>query len=465
MMAAPSSEVDLARLELLLAARKVSELRDFAARHGVDVARARKRKEIARALALSPAAATIWSEVVPPTAGPAIPSMDDAEADRLLYVAKNAAAEGGRALDLLAQARARFEARDFERAVALSEEAALVAGPPDGGGHRSAWAITILGCQRLVEDSARAGREVSEAVDLVRAAKRAFREGDRRDPDSLRRLAAMAQSLHATERGRARAGIAEVAATLDKAAGIGAELSLAQKALDRARDALARNDPFLCLQALSAAEGLAREAVDARVQDIEEGLQATEALIREGRNVGADVAEAERLLDQARSAFGEKQVLLAGQLVKRSERSALRSQQSQIQKAIDLRRRQVERGMAILAGVEPLLAEADAYGIDTAEPRVLSLQARDILAKGDYVNGTLFARNAASAARSLEPRLLEERIRRGLVKPQSGVCANCGSRRLAFRDNGWAQCLECGRAFRWRTILAAWRRLTGAPRA
>jgi len=215
------------------------------------------------------------------------------------------------------------------------------------------------------------------------------------------------------EKDRAAAGVAEMSSVLAKAAQIGADITLAEDALGRARGALVLGNEVLCLELVASAEGLARDAVDARVRDIEEALRATDALVAEARNVGADVAEAERLSAQAREAFREKRVALAGELVRRSERSAMRSQQSQIERAIDLGRRQIDRAMAVLRRIDPVLVEADALGIDTSELRVLVAQARDVLAKGDTVNGTLFARNAASAARALEPQLAEEQSRQG----------------------------------------------------
>ncbi len=226
------------------------------------------------------------------------------------------------------------------------------------------------------------------------------------------RIASSEDRARSGERERAAAAIADVSAVFGKAAEIGADLARAEDALGRARGALARDEPSLCLELISTAERFARDAVDARGRDIEDALRATEALIAEARNVGANVADAERLLDQARSAFREKRVALAGELVTRSERSAMRSQQSQIERAIDLRRRQFDKAMAILRGVDPVLEAADALGIDTSELRVLVEQARDVLAKGDTVNGTLFARNVAAAARALEPRLAEEGTRR-----------------------------------------------------
>ena len=227
------------------------------------------------------------------------------------------------------------------------------------------------------------------------------------------RAAPTAEPMRSPERDRATVAVAEMSAVLAKAAQIGADIARAEDALRRAREALARDAPSMTFEFIADAERLARDAVDARVREIEDALRATDALVAEARHVGADVAEAERLSAQAREAFREKQVALAGELVRRSERSAMRSQQSHLERAIDLGRRQIDRAMAVLRRIDPILVEADALGIDTTELRVLVAQARDVLAKGDTVSGTLFARNAAAAARALQPRIAAERLRGG----------------------------------------------------
>ncbi|MGQ0797810.1 MAG: hypothetical protein ACT4OI_08130 [Methanobacteriota archaeon] len=179
------------------------------------------------------------------------------------------------------------------------------------------------------------------------------------------------------------------------------------------------------------------------------------------RTVGADPVEAESLLAEARRAAELEDFPAAWDLAKRAERLAMRGQQEQIQKAIRLRDAQIERAQAIVAAGEPVVQEAESYGIDVAESRTLLRQARDVLAKGDYVTGMIFAQNAEEAIARLEPRLDEERRTRGIQKPTQGVCGVCASRRLHFYDNGWGRCLACGGTFRWRSASGVLETLRG----
>ena len=460
-------------LEALLGDMKLKDLRTLAARHGVDVLHLRKKKEIAEALVTTPAAQAVYDEVRSQlegahaaTAAPPRPAMDHAETDLLLYGSKNAEVDFGRAEDLLDQARMRFEERNFERAIIAADEAAQLTRANADGLQRSASAYMILSCQRLIEDCGKAGREVDDAADLLRLVKEAFRTNDlAAKPGLLSELEEVSRNLYTQEIQRARQEIYRVQDAIAHLSDTGASVARPEGILNGARDALRRNDHLLAIQLAAEAEKAAREALQAREREIDGSVPMTAAVINEARNVGADVSEAEKWLEKARVAVSDKDYVLAAELVKRSERAAMQSQHHQIEKAMELRRRQVEKAQQIIESVQPLVDEAEDLDIDVTEARTLVRQARDVLAKGDYVNGTVFAKNAAAAVRRLEPKLVEERTRRGIRKPEAGVCAACRSGRLTFRDDGWGQCMDCGRTFRWRRVPGSlWERFVNAIR-
>lgn len=462
-------------LEALLVEMKLKDLRSLAARRGVDVTRLRKKKEIAASLVMSPAAQAIYDEVrpqleavvaaapTPPT--PSLPPLDDPDADVLLYASKNAEVDLGRSEDLLDQARMRFEERNFERAIAAADEAAALTRSNAETLHRSAWAYAILSCQRLIEDCGKAGREVDEAAALLLDVKKAFRTNAlAAQPDLLAKLEEVSRNLYSQEIQRARQEIYRVQEVIGQVANTGANVVLPDEALNRARDALRRNDHLLAIQLAGEAERISNETLQSRIREIEGSIPLTASMIAEARNVGADVSEAEKWLEKAKGAAAEKEYVLAAELVKRSERAAMQSQHHQIEKAMELRRRQVEKAQQLIEAVEPLIDEADGFGLDVIEARTLLKQARDVLSKGDYVNGTVYARNAAEVARRLEPKLVEERKRRGILKPEKGVCGVCGSTRLQFFDDGSGRCIECGHTFRWRVPTSLWERFVTALR-
>lgn len=256
----------------------------------------------------------------------------------------------------------------------------------------------------------------------------------------------------------------ELAATRDavrESANLGAAVGAAEDDWNAAAHLLEDGDIEGARHKVAAAARRATEARERRIREIEEALHAVDDHIVQARNVGADVAEAERLLAEAGLAAEAREYGRADDLVKRAERAAMESQQRQIQRAIELRETQMERSQAIIASCEPLILEAEAYGLNPSDVRTLLRQARDVLAKGDYVSAFQFARNAEEATYRLEAHVEEERRRRGIMRPRAGACAACGSEQLTFYDDGWGQCGKCGSTFRWRLPRGVRERVRG----
>lgn len=256
----------------------------------------------------------------------------------------------------------------------------------------------------------------------------------------------------------------ELAATRDsirEASNLGASVGAAEEVWMAAAESLDRGGYEEAGELLERAAWRTTEARERRIREIEDTLSSIEDHIALARNVGADVGEAEKLQAQARTAVSTREYAEAGDLVKRAERAAMVGQQKQILRAIQLRESQVERAHAVIASCEPLLQEAESYGLSVSEVRTLLRQARDVLSKGDYVAGMTFARNAEEAAYRLEAHIEEERRRRGIVRPAPGLCGVCRSDRLTFYDDGWGRCGKCGTSFRWRGPLGIRERLRG----
>lgn len=256
----------------------------------------------------------------------------------------------------------------------------------------------------------------------------------------------------------------ELAATRDavqEAANLGAAVAAAEDDWNAATRLLDEGDFDGARHRVAAAARRATEARERRIREIEEALHAVDDHIVQARNVGADVEEAERLLAEAGVAAEAREYGRADDFVKRAERAAMESQQRQIQRAIHLRETQMERSQAIIASCEPLILEAEAYALNPSDVRTLLRQARDVLAKGDYVTAFQFARNAEEATYRLEAQVEEERRRRGIMRPKAGMCGVCGSDQLTFYDDGWGRCGKCGGTFRWRLPRGVRERVRG----
>lgn len=248
----------------------------------------------------------------------------------------------------------------------------------------------------------------------------------------------------------------QLAATQDsihEAANLGAPVAAAEDAWTSAGEALDRGLLRETEGQLVRASRLAEEARNRRIRDIEGSLSSIDDHILLARAVGAEVDEAARLQAEAREALTARSYVEAGDLAKRAERIAMEGQQRKIEQAMQLRDLQIEKAMAVIASCEPLLQEAESYDLDPAEVRTLLRQARDVLARGDYVAGLTFAHNAEEASQRLEWKIDAERRRRGIERPGLGLCGVCGSGRLTFYDDGWGRCGACQGEFRWRGPL------------
>src|SRR5207249_442657 len=223
------------------------------------------------------------------------------------------------------------------------------------------------------------------------------------------------------------------------------ETVTARALLERARNVFFQgqllDDAFL--QDLVRAAEVAHEREADRVRDL---LALTRDSIREAANLGASIALAEDAWKRG------------GDFLDR-DRLAMKGQQRQIERAMQLRQAQVEKAQAIIDACEPGLKEAESYDLSATEVRVLLRQAQDVLTKGDYLAGLTFARNAEEAAQRLEAQVDDERRRRGIQRPASGTCGVCRSTRVTFQDDGWGRCEDCGTTFRWRGPLGVWERL------
>jgi hypothetical protein len=464
-------------LSHLLDSKSLKELKDIAARHGVSISKDDHRKELINTLIANPSAAAIAEslkseksldtikaqleevkgEIVRTAEAVRLPPMEDPTVDPALKEALSLEVDFDHCEDLLDQARMRFEEKNFEGALSAAVEARESAEKCSMEMENSTLAYAILSAQRLVEECGKAGRDVEKAADILRTAKRLFREGDTDGMNGqLKELEAVSRSLFSAEVRRARDEIHRTQEIMRDISNLGADVRKAEDVLGEARDALKRNEYKRSIEHSARAIEMAETAKQERLKSIEEAIPSTTSIIEEAKHVGADIAEAERLVSKAKTAFASKEYLLASELVKRAERAAMESQQNQILRAMELRRRQVEKAQAIVTQIEPVIDEAEGFGMDIAEARTLLQQAKDILIEGDYVNGTIFAKNAAEVSRRLEPMLVEERAKRGIAKPIEGVCASCGSGRLQFTDDGWSRCLDCGHTYRWRAPTGVW---------
>jgi hypothetical protein len=402
-------------------------------------------------------------EPAPPEPTPAPPPPEaptrirKPDTEGLLLQARNIDADFGLAEDILDQARMRFEERAFDRVLELAHEALLLVYGTLDSFERSAWSYAILASQKLIEESGRVGRDVEPASSLLRDARVAYVSGNlAANRDLLIKLQGATKALYSEEVKSLRQKIYAAEDRIQQAAHLGADVSAAEEALAHARDAMQRAEHATVVELLAETERLAQLAFDERVKDIAAAIPQAAKVIEESQHVGAEVGEAFRLLEKAKVAINRREYVLAAELVQRSERSALQAQHHQIQKAMELRLRQIEKAQGMVNRIVPILDEAAWYGIDIEQARSVLTDATEVLDQGDYVNGTILAKEAEELAAALVPQIVAERPKHGIVKPASGRCEVCTSEDVSFLDDGWSRCNACHASWRWRVPSGLW---------
>lgn len=443
-------EAEHRRMEYRLGRLRPRQLRELGERYRVSLLGLKRKSDLVAALVGAPGSSEILME---------LEAQDTADRDAGLALGRDADVDYERVEELLDQARKRFQERQFEAALTAAQEASRIAERTTDQLRRASWSYAVLAAQGLLEPCNPEDPETAIARALLERARDVFFQGELMDDAFLQDLVRAAEVAHAREADRVRELLAVTRDSIREAANLGASIAMAEDAWKRGGDSLDRDQLAVARENFVEAGQRAEEARLRRIRDVEESIGFVSDHIALARNVGADMEEAEELHRAARTAVAVGEHGHAGDLLKRAERLAMKGQQRQIERAMQMRQAQVEKAQAIIGACEPVLKEAESYDISATEVRVLLRQARDVLTKGDYLAGLTFARNAEEAAQRLEAQVADERRRRGIQKPASGTCGVCRSARLTFGDDGWGRCGECGSTFRWRGPFGVWERL------
>ena len=444
------TEADRRRMEYHLERLRPRQLRELGERHRVGLLGLKRKSDLVVTIAAAPGAPEILME---------LEAQDAAERDSGFVLGRDADVDYERVEELLDQARKRFQERQFEAALTAAQEASRIAERTTEQLRRASWSYAVLAAQGLLEPCNPEDPETATARALLDRARDVFFQGQLLDDAFLQDLVRAAEVAHSREADRVRDLLAFTRDSIREAANLGASIALAEDAWKRGGDSLDRDRLAAARESFVEAAQRVEDARIRRIREVEESIGFVSDHIGLARNVGADMREAEELHQAAQTAIAAGEHGHAGDLLKRAERLAMKGQQRQIERAMQLRQAQVEKAQGIIGSCEPVLKEAESYDLSATEVRVLLRQARDVLTKGDYLAGLTFARNAEEAAQRLEAQVADERRRRGIQKPASGTCGVCRSPRVTFQDDGWGRCEDCGTTFRWRGPLGVWERL------
>ncbi len=392
----------------------------------------------------------------PPVEGPLVLSPDDhpsmpPELQAKLESALPYAGDMLRLHHLLTEADRRWGSGDHAMALAQAREAIDALEAAEDRFLNSSWAHVLASMEALVWEARGPTPALEEARASLEEIRTIFASGDLRPhrPALDRAMSAMS-ALYLTEAERVRQDVTRATEKMRELAAMGGRVADIHIMLQKANEVLRSGDRGQGAELLLRATALMEEEVPRRLEELRSNMVAVEFTLQEASALGANTTEARRLLEQARVALRDGEGALTHELLQRAERTIAECQRTQIDRAMDLHHRQMEKVKELVRRIKPILAEGQGYGLDVAPARVNAKEALQRIHQGDYLNALLYAKQAAEATKALQPLIVAERARRGVVKPPGGICGRCISRNLEFGDDGWGRCRDCGMDFRWR---------------
>lgn len=308
-------------------------------------------------------------------------------------------------------------------------------------------AFVILSAEKILEECRQAGSNDEKAADALIHAKRTFSEGGKKRADAIRELVELADTVHREEIIYLESRMAYVEPLINAMRVQGVDVFNAERYLHRAREVFLIGELSNVNEYLDKAQNTAEESKDIWIKEIYNDIPRVKSIINQASDLGADITDAEKHLDQAKVAFENEDYSLCAELKKLAERKAMESQHAQIQKAAQLEREKLGDADKILATVYPLVREAEAYGLNTQQINISLSDAKNALINNDYVNALTFAREAKSQSMSIWTQVKAQResiLSRGQpLKP----CQTCNSLGIAILPNGKAVCVNCGMVY------------------
>jgi hypothetical protein len=532
-MAPEELSVDGNPIKEALARKRIEELRALAKDQGVDISGLNHKRDIIDVLALQPGIANVLgvssegssdvpslddilsggqSESTPATSSfdpTPVPTVSREESPRheshgpksiedLLQESLATTVDFSRMQSLLAEAGAKFQARNYDNVLSLSKDSVMGIDEVTRRYLKSAWGYAISASLKILEDSDRDSDSYRKAHDVLADAKKVFQSHSYiTDNKLLDKLHRAVTDLYNYEIQKARQHIQAQEAVLEQIQAMGGDTTKASEILGKAAEALMGNNRAHYLEVITKADDMVTQARNARIAEIRAAFANVEDVIKEAKAIGADVTESLQLHEQARASIQAGDFVNANRLIQRTERVALEAQKAQIDRVTELHRRQVEKVKKLIVDTKPLLEKARSKGMDTTKAMDLMRQAVDCVNRGDYVNGLLHVKEAAEAIKSVVP--AEEMPKEGRVaaasrgfeapeppeesvmdlpsEPASSIlegsvpspppveaagggpspeggksaprCPSCGSPSIELRENGKGRCFQCGAKFKW----------------
>jgi hypothetical protein len=240
--------------------------------------------------------------------------------------------------DLLKDMTKSFENRSYASILESSKDILTLLEEPTKQFVKISMAFSISSAAKWVSPMSDVGVDVSSAEELITKAKEQFSHGDYHSADeTLAQVREMIPNLVEQQKSMAADYVTSTEKLIEEVEETGANVDTAKRLIAQAKSALETEYYQDVITHASEAKEAAEIARDSRVQTVSDALLFTRSVIEESKGVGVDISEPEALYKEAKAAFAKGEYDKCSKLTKEAEEKALKLQDDQIQKVLELK--------------------------------------------------------------------------------------------------------------------------------
>jgi len=308
-------------------------------------------------------------------------------------------------------------------------------------------AFIILSAEKILEECRESNSNNEKAADMLIRAKRSFSQKGKDRVDSIKALSEIANTVYREEVVFLEERLAKVEPLISAMKVQGVDVFNAERYIHRAREAFLVGELASVNANLDKSMNMANESKNTWIHEMKNDIPRVESILKQAKELGADITEAEKHLHQANVAFNNQDYSLCSELKKIAERKAIESQHLQIQKAAKLEKEKLGDAEKILANLTPLMREAEAYRINIPEFIGAVQSAKNALFNNDYVNALTYARDAESRSKTIWTQIKAQREIIIASREPLQVCQTCNTPGVKVFPYGKAICVNCGMVY------------------
>lgn len=224
-------------------------------------------------------------------------------------------------------------------------------------------AFSISAAGQWVSTFGKVGVDISKAEDLLSEAREQFLGGNfPKVNETIHEVRNMIPQFEEQQKEAVKDGISSTERLIEEAKIVGASVENAERSLQQAKTASEIENYLEVARQVKEAKESAEKARQKRIQSVSDALLFTRSVIDESRGVGVDISEPEAIYKEAKAAFGEGNFQKCSELTKKAEEIALKLQDEQILKVMELKEKrasmEVEKAK-VVATEEPVETEAE----------------------------------------------------------------------------------------------------------